>query len=68
MVKLTVALSAPALVSVALTVTVDVPAAVGVPLMATLPLPLCSAVRPAGKPLTLALLNETLLPTSRLAA
>ena len=39
MVRLTVVLSVPALVSVALTVRVDVPEAVGVPLMAMLPLP-----------------------------
>ena len=53
MVRLTVVLSVPALVSVALTVRVNVPAAVGVPLMAMLPLPLWVNVSPAGKPVRL---------------
>ena len=68
MVRLTVVLSAPALVSVALTVRVDVPDAVGVPMMAMLPLPLWVAVRPAGKPVTPALLSATLALIIRLAA
>ena len=65
--RLALALSAPIAVSVDDTASVKLPEAFGVPEIKILPLPLCVAVRPVGKPVTVALIKGKTEPIIKLA-